>query len=262
MDNIRSVSRALFTIVAVLLSLALPAACQGAATSEPLPLTAPPDQQISGKRTIGNGMGAPLSDYYIPPQSIQDLVNRYDVVFTGAIAAVGNPVAEKPYDWDAEEEARDKSRGIPPFRIRVTYYEIQIDEVFLDDGNLKANPRLRLSGDHSAIRPQEGERFLFVLAANPDAKSYGLNADWNLIHLDGGAIRNFDGESPGYVGIVDEASLRSAIQEAVSSRVYLPMARWPIREHWLADENAPAETPAAPGGPGADDTGPTGNTNN
>ena len=203
-----------------------------------------------------------MSGYYISPQSVQDLVNRNDAVFTGTITAVGEPVDEKPYDWTAEEDARDQSRGIPLLRFRMTYYDIELGEVFLDDGNLLTNPRLRLSGDHSPIRPQVGERFLFALGANPDGKSYGATANWNLIHLDGGAIRNFDGRGPSYEGVTDETSLKSAVKKAVPARVYLPVNQWPIQEKWRANEDAPAETPQTPGAPDDGDGGPTGNTNN
>ena len=141
-------------------------------------------------------------------------------------------------------------------RMRVTYYDITLDDVYLDDDNLSQYPRLRLSGDHSSIRPQVGERFLFVLGANPDGKSYGVTADWNLIHLDGGPVRNFDGKSTGYVGVVDEGSLKDAVRAAVPKRVHLPMDQWPVQQKWLADENTPSGTPPSPGGDGA--TGPVG----
>ena len=147
-------------------------------------------------------------------------------------------------------------------RREVVYYDINLEDVFLDDGNLVANPRLRLFGRHSNLRPQVGERFLFALGANPDGKSYGVAGDWCLIPLDGGAIRNFDGESPGYAGVTDETSLKSAVKKAVPNRVYLPLNQWPIQEKWLANEDAPAETPQPPGGPDDGDGGPTGNTNN
>lgn len=143
----------------------------------------------------------------------------------------------------------------------MTYYEIELGEVNLDDGNIRQNSRLRLFGDHSTIRPQVGERFLFVLGANPDGQSYGVNADWNLIHLDGGPIRNFNGASPGYEGVTDEASLKTVTQSAVRSRVHLPRGQWPVQAKWLANENAPAEAPQGPGGPRSGDTGPTGNVN-
>ena len=258
MRNVRSASKLLALLLASLLVMALLMACQ----DESEPPGAKSAEPITGPRTISSNIGAPLADYYRPPQSVQDLLNRHDVAFTGTIGAVGEPVDEKAYGWNAEQEALDQARGIPSFRLRVTYYQLQFDEVFLDDGNLRANPRLRLSGDHSRIRPQVGERFLFILGANPDGKSYGVNADWNLIHLDGGPIRNFDGASPGYAGVTDEATLKAAIQTAVPRRVHLPIDQWPIQEKWLANENAPAETPQAPGGPAPGGNGPTGNANN
>lgn len=212
-------------------------------------------------RTLSSDTGAPLSDYFVAPQSVQDLVNRYDVAFTGTINAVGDPVSERPHNADPELDAHLESRGLPPRRYRVTYYDITLEDVYLDDGNLEQYPRLRLFGDHNPMRPQVGERFLFVLVASPSGDSYGVNADWNLIHLDGGAIRNFDNEDPGYEGVTDEASLKTATQSAVASRVNLPRDQWPVQEKWLANENAPDETPQAPGGDDSSETGSTGNVN-
>ena len=248
-------------MAAVALVALLLAGCQATPTEQSSQIvaeTAQVQSPVSG-RTLSSGTGAPLSGYFVAPQSIQDLINRYDVAFIGTISAVGDPVEEKPYDWDPELDAHFESRGLPPFRVRVTYYEITLGDVYLDDGNLQQYPRLRLFGDHSTIRPQVGEKFFFALQANPDGQSYGVNADWNLIHLDSVAIRNFDGEEPGYVGVTDEASLKAAVQATVPGRVHLPMDQWPVQEKWLANENAPAETPQGPGG---DDTGETGSTGN
>ena len=206
------------------------------------------EQHTPGRRTISSGTGAPLSGYYVAPTSMQDLVNRYDAAFIGTISTVGDPVKEKPYDWTQERDDHFQSRGLPPFRARVTYYDITPEEVFLDDGNLKDGEvnlhgtiQLRLFGDHNSMRPRVGERFFFVLEANPDGQSYGANADWNLIHLDGGAIRNFDGKEPGYEGVTDEATLKSAAQTAADSRVQLPVAQWPVQEQWLDDGDETGE---------------------
>ena len=125
----------------------------------------------------------------------------------------------------------------------MTYYDITPDTVYLndgtlldDDGNPVTSAKLRLFGDHSTIRPQVGEKFFFALQANPDGDSYGVNADWNLIHLDGGAIRNFDGKEPGYEGVTDETTLKSAAQTAASNRVELPVEEWPVQAQWLDDD--------------------------
>ncbi len=253
MKNKTSTSRIMLIVAAFVLLVVLMAGCRGTPGVTP---EAVQEQPPTFGRTLSSNTGAPLSGYLVSPQSVQDLVNRYDVAFTGTIRAVGQPVKEKPYDWDPELDAHLQSRGLPPFRIRVTYYDITLENIYLDDGNLSQYPRLRLFGDHSSIRPQVGERFLFVLGANPDGKSYGLTADWNLIHLDGGPIRNFDGKSTGYVGVVDEGSLKGAVRAAVPKRVHLPMDQWPVQQKWLADENTPSGTPPSPGGDGA--TGPVG----
>ena len=245
--NRKTTSISIFIITAVALMALLLAGCQTIPAEQTSNAVAPDPhhagESIAGERTISSGTGASLSSYYVAPTSIQDLVNRYDVAFIGTISSVREPVEEKPYEWDPELDAHLKNRGLPPFRVRVTYYDIMPDTVYLDDGNLLdddgnpvASAMLRLFGDHSTIRPQVGEKFFFTLQANPDGSSYGVNADWNLIHLDGGAIRNFDGKEPGYDGVTDEATLKSAAQTAASNRVQLPVEEWPVQAQWLDDD--------------------------
>ena len=256
MNTQRSVSA--FILGAVILSL-LMAGCQAAPSQQAseAALIARQVRISPSDRTIYSGTGAPFADYFLHPQSMQDLVNRYDVAFIGTIKAVGDPVKEKPYDWDSELDAHLESRGLPPFRVRVTYYDLSLDEVFLDDGNLRQNVLLRLFGDHNSIKPQIGEKFFFVLGANPDGRSYGLNADWNLIHLDGGAIRNFDDEDPGYDGVSDENSLKSAARLAAENWAHLPVEEWPLRS--ATDDSQDVGEPPTPGDTEGDE-GPVGST--
>ena len=204
-------------------------------------------------------MGLPVSAIYLPPQNIQDLVNRVDAVITGTISAIGNTASEGPYN-DSQGVNQLTQAGYPAPVITVTYYTITVDEILLDDGNIASNPILRLGGSPSESLPQVGESFLFALDVNPDLKSYGIIENWNLIPLDGGSIQNFDGVEPGYTGVTDEKSLTSAIQKAVTTRSPSQPPDWPKRP-FLVDENAPAETPQPPGD-GPDDTGPAGNANN
>ena len=226
--------RSTFFITAFALVALLLAGCQTATSEDTAEVVIEVEQidiHVSG-RTLSSGMGAPLSGNYEAPSSIQDLLNRYDVAFIGTISTVGSPVEEKPDDWNPEVDAHLQSRGIPPLRVRITYYEMTFEEVFLDDGLVRNNPRLRLSGDHSDIGLQAGERYFIALQTVSDGRGYGINADWNLIHLDGGAIRNFDGKEPRYAGGTNEETLRSATKTAVSSRVHLPMSDWPMQEKW------------------------------
>lgn len=245
--NQKMTSMSTFIMAVIALMALLLSGCRETSTEQPVKTSAQTthvEQHTPGRRTISSGTGAPLSGYYVAPTSMQDLLNRYDAAFIGTISAVGEPVKEKPYDWTQERDDHFQSRGLPPFRVRVTYYDITPEEAFLDDGNLKDGEgnlhgtiRLRLFGDHNGMRPRVGERFFFVLEANPDGQSYGVNADWNMIHLDGGAIRNFDGKEPGYEGVTDEATLKSAAQTAADSRVHLPVDKWPVQQQWLDDED-------------------------
>lgn len=219
------------------------------------------NHEQDARRTLNYSQGVPLSAYFKPPQNIQDLVNRHDAIVVGTIAEISNPKLEKPYDWTPQDDAEAKRYGFSGPRMLVTYYRIRIEELLLDDGVISAHPRFGLTGQHNQILPQVGERFLFALLRQPDGLSYGLSADWNLIHLDGGSIRNFDGESPNYAGVTNETTLKSALKSAIPLRVGLSIEQWPIWEHWV-DENAPAETPQAPGGPPPGGSGPTGNANN
>lgn len=118
----------------------------------------------------------------------------------------------------------------------MAYYDIAIEEVLLDDGNVRSHPRLRLEPNPphnpSPTLPQIGERFLFALGRNPDSLSYGVATDWTdwqVLTLDGGGIRNYDGTSPGYVGVTDEASLVESIRAAVPNYDFLPVSQWPSR---------------------------------
>ena len=262
MESIR-ISRFLMALGAILIILL--AACQPAArtaTPDGAALVAGETSHNSGQRVIHRETGVPVSAFFAAPGSVQDLVNRGDVVFTGAISEVGDAVWEKAYDWEPADDAVSTRAGMPPFRINATYHRIQPDQVFLDDGNLRDYPFLRLISYEPLPWPQAGERYLFVLNANPDGKSYGMAAGWHLIPLDGGDIRDFDGNSTSYVGVTDETSLISAIREAVKNRVHLPVSQWPVRQHWLSNEEDDSrQDPPAPGGDDTDTTGPVGKTN-
>ena len=177
-------------------------------------------------RTLAGGDGVSVATIFREPQDVQELVNRSHAIVIGAVSAISGTAQELPYgtsedDFDPMELS---------FRYSgVTYYDIAVEAVLLDDGNVRAYPRLRLDGAHNPMYPQIGERFLFALGRNPDSLSYGIAADWEMLPLDGGAIRNFDGTSPGYAGVSDEASLVQAIKDAVANYDFMPPSRWPSR---------------------------------
>ena len=92
---------------------------------------------------------------------------------------------------------------------------------------MKDNPQLALPGTHNLQSPRTGERILLSLLAMPDPGLYSLAANWSLIPLDGGAIRNFDGTDPAYAGVTDEESLKSAVAAAANNHDKLPPSEWP-----------------------------------
>ena len=220
-------------------------------------ITEPPS--APAQRTVVMENSVPVSAFIHPPQDIQEFVNRVDAVIIGTIAAVSGPFDELPDGKTAADYQWATDRGLPLPTMRQVYYDINIEEVLLDDGNIRSHPRLRLSGNHSPIRPQVEERFMFALGANYGGQSYGVSDNWHLVFLDNRPIRNFDGEQPSYTGVTNEASLKTAVLAAVPNRIHLPPEQWP---RITFNENAPAETPAAPGGPAPGGSGPTGNANN
>ena len=217
---------AAFLATAVLLALSILAGCQASGDNgqgETNPSAAPWDAD----RTLDIEEGYLISMIKRPPQSVQELINRNHAVVIGTIAAVSDLKLELPYGKTEEDFQDPKYQGYMP-RSEVTYYDIAIEEALLDDGNVRAHPRLRLSGAHNSGRPQVGERFLFGLGRNPDSLSYGVVADWDVLTLEGG-VRNFDGTRPGYAGVTDEDSLVAAVRAAVAGYEFVPFNQWPDR---------------------------------
>ena len=162
------------------------------------------------------------------PVTVQELVNRSDAVVIATISSISETksiVLGSPSD-----AAALVAQGYPEPRRQETHYELSIEQVLLDHGSLAAmedNPKLALSGTHKLQSPQTGERMMFSLLARPDPGLYSLAANWSLIPLDGGAIRNFDDTDPAYAGVTDEESLKSAVAIAAKNHDKLPPSEWP-----------------------------------
>lgn len=203
-----------------------------------------------------------VQDYTLPPQSVQDLVNRSKAIVIGTVTAISEPVVERPYDFNPAEYA-----GVPESEwpsIEVAYWTIDVEQVLLDDGNIEANPKLRMEPNppHRSDKPlpQLNGRYLFTLGRNPDSLSYGISADWMVLSLDGKDILDLAGNEPGYVGVTDELSLVEDIQKAVPNHDFLPVGEWPDKFAVNELEEDEQTTPSAPGGPDDGETGPVGNT--
>ena len=146
---------------------------------------------------------------------------------------------ELPYDATAEDYAEEPKDEWPYYEVR--YFDIAIEEVLLDDGNIRENARLRLGNNEWEVLPQQGERYLFGLLVAPDNKSYGISANWMLLSLDG-EIRKLDGSPAGFVGDgADEAKLLKGIKAAAKDYDFMPYSDWPLRSFNTGGEDSVGE---------------------
>ena len=186
------------------------------------------------------------------PADIQELVNRSHSVVVGLISSVGELISEPPYNAEDFEHLPEDQRPTREMR----YYGISIEEVLLDDGYVEDNAKLRLAPVWPT-QPKLNERYVFVLGRNPDNRSYGISATWNMLTLGGDTIRDLTGTEPGYVGVVDETSLLEGVRAAALNYEFMPHSEWPER---FATEGGDTGEPSTPGGPDDGETGPVGNT--
>ena len=172
-----------------------------------------------------------MQDYKAPPQNVQDFVNRSKAIVIGTVTAISEPVVERPYNFDPAVFA-----GIPESdwpSIEVAYWNINIEEVLLNDDNIEANPKLRMEPNplHRPDKPHPelNGRYLFTLGRNPDSLSYGITADWMILDLTEAAIKDIDGKTPAFIDGAQEAALVNRIREAAGNHDYLPPGQWPSR---------------------------------
>ena len=257
-------------LLLILLCIVIVAVIAGCQSQEPEPTSTHMQTQKpagilvenahSGSVPIISAPASLIQDYKRPPQGVQDFVNRSRAIVIGTVTAISEPVVERPYDFNSADFA-----GLPESQwpsIEVAYWTIDIEQVLLDDGNIEANPMLRMEPNppHRPDKPlpQLNGRYLFTLGRNPDSLSYGISADWMILSLDGGDIRDLAGTAPGYVGVTGELSLVEGIRKAVPNHDFLPAGEWPSRFETGAGD-AEGE-PSAPGGPDDGESGPVGNT--
>ena len=53
-----------------------------------------------------------IQDYTLPPQSVQDLVNRSRAIVIGTVTAISQPVVERPYDFNPADFAGPAGIGM------------------------------------------------------------------------------------------------------------------------------------------------------
>lgn len=118
----------------------------------------------------------------VPPQSLNDLVNKADLIVVGT---VGTVVEEGTFrGYENGRMLRMKPTGDPNDHVvKYVDFEIQVEQVLLDDGTIASGKPviLRSSGirqgaiDPDAMYPMpaSGDRHLFFLTSTPDHTAYG-----------------------------------------------------------------------------------------
>ena len=219
------VSKQLFWVVGLLsvLFAALPLACGQASVGTEVETTEAARSVEPFESPFASG-----SSIFKAPETVQELVNRSDLVLIGTVRSVSD--TQSVVVGSSSDASALVTRGYPEPRVEETHYEISVGEVLLDDGavsRLSGNASIALAGRHTAASPQVGERLLFALLSRPGDDLYSLVSNWSLIRLDGGAIKNFDGADPGYDGVTDESSLKNAVTTAAASHEKADPSEWP-----------------------------------
>ena len=210
--------------LAVLTFFVITGCAQGAVSDGSIVRSESPPEPVGSVRG-GLTHGASI---FRAPGTVQEMVNRSDAVMIATVLSVSD--TKSVVVGAPEDAAALVARGYPEPRVQETHYELSVEEVLLDDGSLAAmkdNPKIVLAGTHNLQSPQIGERMLLSVLAMPGSGRYAPAANWSLIPLDGGAIRNFDGTDPSYAGVTDEESLKSAVTTAADNHEKLPPSAWP-----------------------------------
>lgn len=157
-----------------------------------------------------NPMVAPTFGYFYPPASLDELLGRAALIFTGEVGPVKQYLeiigySEETGQLELPSIDADGRRmvGTP-----VTDFHLYVDEVIRDDGTIAAGIPiiLRVMGHVTKDLKQPslageypvtytGDRYLFVLTPFPDGETYGfLYGPWSRLIVDGEILRTSRGK--------------------------------------------------------------------
>lgn len=175
--------------------------------------------------------------FWLPPAAtMEELIAGADAILIGTVLEVLREANEGPYGPNGELQSPrtmdvvgQGGQVLQHPGLDVTYFEVRIEEILLNDGRLASGGsfELRLIGHASQPQseaesikplPDAGQRTLFVMGVNPDFRSYGTGL-WGEIDLSGDQPRYRDWDQTPVVfaeGRSPEAfldNLRAAIGE-------------------------------------------------
>ena len=173
-----------------------------------------------------------------PPSSVQELVDRAEVIAIGSVAAVIATGLQVPYN-EADNTRLDEYNaqyGNPtPYPLTnrswpYIDYWIDVETVILDDGTLSSGKPLilRMFDRWQAVDPYPwmwrvpsiGDRRLFALAANPEGGTHRWINHWTHFIIDGGEVTHSDDlRSPVYfTDQVKPDDFIKALEDAVDGK--------------------------------------------
>lgn len=192
-------------------------------SSEPLTVVSSAVDVAQNQHT-GTGMAIP------GPTSIQELVNRSDTIIIGSIGPVRRTAMEGPND-----DLSKYPQGVPLPLLSFTYYQINVEEVILDDGFIQSEPTLSLPGlpgnnGHLGfpMKLSSTDRYVFMLSRNPNNKSHGVVAYSGLLNLSGAVVTLADPNhtAPSFAKGVAPLAFVQAVKAAMLARQHVPPSQW------------------------------------
>jgi hypothetical protein len=144
----------------------------------------------------------------MPPQTLDEWVSKAPLIFIGEVGLVVQYLEFAVYGEDGQLKEPDLDAAGNPFPpVPATDFALQVEEVIRDDGAIASGEPiiLRMPGiateeikelTKASAYPSSytGDRHLFLLAQNPDGKSYGFYyGPWNRLLIDGEILRVSDG---------------------------------------------------------------------
>ena len=156
--------------------------------------------------------------WLVPPSSVQELVDRAEVIAIGTVAAVVATGVQVPYN-ESDNTRLDEYNAqygnptpFPPPDRSWPYidYWIDVEMVILDDGTISSGSPLilRVFDRWQAVEPYPwmwrvpsiGDRRLYALAANPEGGTHRWINHWTHYIIDGDEVTHSDDlRSPVYL---------------------------------------------------------------
>lgn len=136
------------------------------------------------------------------PNSLDEMVSHTELIFVGTVGSVERYLDFAGYGEDGLPQKAGEASGPPS--MPTTDFRLEVEKVLRDDGRVASGEPiiLRMVGlgqhDNEGLEKMGkgfvGQRYVFMLGANPDGSSYGpYYGAMSLLIIDGDILRSSDG---------------------------------------------------------------------